>query len=335
MLEGRWGTIGRRYLERKRAAAVGLGLLLILALIMTMTGCSGAAYDKLMKAEAKTDAATTGVTTTRITLENDFDTTNLTAEELKMVNYMKKVTYEGTARFDRERGQMASDLYLSMGGIGFDAEVYSFDGETYIKLPVMKKYMNVEDLMTFEGASVGAQQEVLSKAALEKLGDIWSAVATPDNVKKTGSALLRTDYGDLKTTRYTIEVDPAVVQTALIDSVKVISEDLAERNTQADFSAVAGEMTALEMDEVSMISEVSSSGYVVRDDVLIRYHQPGLATSIRIEIIRDKLDEAIALSLPEITASDLYTSEALDREMPGALDDLLGTFGIQTTSEVR
>lgn len=333
MLEGRWGTIGRKIFgfKGKRAA----GLVLILALVMTAAGCSGGAYDKLMKAEAKTDAAVTGVTTTRITLENNFDTEGMTAEELKMANYMKKVTYEGRLRYDHGLGRMASDLYLSMGGIGFDAEVYTFGGETYIKLPVMKKYMNVKDLMKVEGAqaSAEAQGEFLSEAALEQLGDIWSSVATPDNVKKTGSALLRTDSGDIKTTRYTIEVDPAVVQAALIDSAKVISEDLAKKNTQADISAALGEMTKIEIDEVSMISEISSGGYVVRDDVVIRYHQPGLETSIRVEIIRDQMDEAVELSLPEITASELYTSEELNREMPGALDDLLGTFGIQTTDD--
>jgi len=332
MLEGRWGTIGRKSFMRKRAVGAVV-LVLILALVMTAAGCSGGAYEKLMKAEAKTDAAATGVTTTRITLENEFDTAGMTAEELKMVNYMKKVTYEGTARFDHGLGQMASNLYLSMGGIGFDAELYSLDGETYVKLPVMKKYMNVKDLMSVEAASAGAQQEFLSEAALEELSDIWSAVATPDNVKKAGSALLRTDSGDLKTTRYSVEVEPAVVQKALADSAKVINEDLAKKNAQADFTAAIGEMTALEIDEVSMISEVSSSGYLVRDDVVIRYHQPGLATSIQIEIIRDKLDEAIELNLPEIAASDLYTSEELGQEMPGALDDLLGTFGIQTTDD--
>ena len=325
MMEGRWGTIGRKIFKGKRAG----GLALFLALTMTAAGCSGGAYDKLMRAEAKTDAAVTGVTTTKITLENDFDTAGLSAEALKMANYMKKVTYEGTARYDHGLGQMASDLYLSMGGIGFDAELYTFEGETYVKLPVMKKYMNVKDLMKVEGA----QAEFLSEAALKRLGAIWSSVATPDNVKKTGSALLRTDSGDLKTTRYTVEVDPEVVQAALIESAKVITEDLAEKNTQADFSAAIGEMTEIEIDEVSMISEISSSGYVVRDDVVIRYHQPGLETSIRIEIIRDQLDQAVELNLPEITASELYTSEELDREMPGALDDLLGTFGIQTTDD--
>lgn len=331
MLEGRWGTIGRKIFKGKRAA----GLVLIMTLIMTAAGCSGGAYDKLKKAESKTDAAVTGVTTTRITLENDFDTANLTVEELKMVNYMKKFTYEGTARFDHGLGQMASDLYLSMGGIGFDAEIYSFGGETYVKLPVMKKYMNVKDLMKVEGvkASTEAQGEFLSEAALEKLGDIWSSVATPDNVKKTGSALLRTDSGDLKTTRYRVEVDPEVVQAALIESARVITENLAAKNSETDFSAAMGEMTKIEIDEVSMISEISSSGYVVRDDVVIRYHQPGLTTSIRVEIIRDKLDESVELSMPEITASELYTSEELDREMPGALDDLLGTFGIQDTDD--
>ncbi len=331
MLEGRWGTIGRKIFNGKRAG----GLALFLALIMTAAGCSGGAYDKLMKAEAKTDAAVTGVTTTKITLENDFDTAGLSAEALKMMNYMKKVTYEGTARYDHGLGQVASDLYLSMGGIGFDAELYTFEGETYVKLPVMKKYMNVKDLMKVEGAQAAAeiQGEFLSEASLERLGAIWSSVATPDNVKKTGSALLRTDSGDLKTTRYTVEVDPEVVQAALIESARVITEDLAEKNTQTDFSAAIGEMTEIEIDEVSMISEISSSGYVVRDDVVIRYHQPGLETSIRIEIIRDQLDQAVELNLPEITASELYTSEELDREMPGALDDLLGTFGIQTTDD--
>jgi len=333
MLEGSWGTIGKKIFSFKGKSAVGL--VLILVLVMTAAGCSGGAYDRLIKAEAKTDAAATGVTMTRITLENNFDTSGMTAEELKMANYMKKVTYEGTARFDHGLEQAASDLYLSMGGIGFDAEIYTFGGETYVKLPVMKKYMNVKDLMKVEGAqaSAEAQGEFLSEAALERLSDIWSSVATTDNVKKTGSALLRTDSGDLKTTRYTIKVDPEVVQAALIESAKVITEDLAERNTQADFSAAIGEMAEIEIDEVSMISEISASGYVVRDEVVIRYRQPGLETSIRVEIIRDKLDEAVELNLPEITASELYTSEELDREMPGALDDLLGTFGIQTTND--
>ncbi|MDK9711337.1 hypothetical protein [Acidaminobacter sp.] len=336
MLEGRWGTIGRKIFRFKGKRAAGAaGLVLILAMVLTAAGCSGGAYDKLMKAEAKTDAAVTGVTTTRITLENNFDTASLTAEELKMANYMKKVTYEGRLRFDHGLGEMASDLYLSMGGIGFDAELYSFGGETYVKLPVMKKYMNVKDLMKVEGAQAAAeaQGDFLSETALEKLGDIWSSVATPDNVKKTGSALLRTDSGDLKTTRYTVEVDPEVVQAALIESARVITEDLAAKNPDADFSSAIGEMTEIEIDEVSMISEISSSGYVVRDDVVIRYHQPGLETSIRVEIIRDQLDEAVELNLPEITALELYTSEELDREMPGALDDLLGTFGIQTTDD--
>ena len=310
-------------------------LLLILAVLLTAASCAGSAYDKLVKAQEKTEAAVTGISRTRITLENQFETEGLTGEALRMANYMKKVTYEGTTRFDRTLEQSASDIYLSMGGIGFDLALYSFDGHTYAKLPVMKKYMDVRDLMgvKVEGAQVPEDPEAfLSEAAMDRLSEIWKEIATPDNVKKTGTALLKTSSGDLKTTRYSVQVAPEVIQEALGASMAVIAEDLGRRNPDMDFSLAMGDMKDLVMDEVSMITEVGSNGFVMRESILIRYQQPGLATSIQIEILNDQLNENVALNMPEISPEDLYAQDELEREMPGAMEDLFSTFGIQSKS---
>jgi hypothetical protein len=314
--------------DQTKKRHVGMALVLVVAML-TIAGCSGSAYEKLLKAEAKTEAAASGITTTRVMMENQLDTAGMTQEQLKMANYIKNVTYEGTMRFDNALGQFVSDNFLSMGGIGFDFGLYGLQDKTYAKLSVMKKYMDVSDLMSSQIATQ-TESKMFSENTMAELGAIWSNLANKDNVVRSGSALLKTDAGDIKTTRYRIEADTAEVKSALVASMSLIFKELSTQSSASDLEAMAGQFETLEIDAVILTTDVASSGYVVRDLIEVDYRVEEMVTKIKIEVIHNKLDESIDLKMPDIRPELIYTSEELEREMPGALDDLFGTFGIQT-----
>jgi hypothetical protein len=303
--------------------------LLLATLLIALTGCSGNAYEKLLKAEARTATASTGIVTTRVTLENQSDTTGLTPEQLKMANTMKNITYQGTRHFDDNAGIFISDNFLSLGGIGFDFTLYGLSEKKYAKLSVMKKYMDVDALLSSQSATQEATF-ALSDETMMELGAIWANLANRDNVVRTGNALLKTTEGDIKTVRYTIEADPELVQKALIESMRLVIEEFASRSANPEIMLASGQFETLKIDSVTLISEVDSNGYVVRDDVQIAFHTPDTRTAVHVENTRTALNQTVKIDMPLIEPSSVYSQDELDQEMPGALNELLGTFGIQT-----
>jgi hypothetical protein len=112
--------------------------------------------------------------------------------------------------------------------------------------------------------------------------------------------------------------------------MSLIFKELSTQSSASDLEAMAGQFETLEIDAVILTTDVASSGYVVRDLIEVDYRVEEMVTKIKIEVIHNKLDESIDLKMPDIRPELIYTSEELEREMPGALDDLFGTFGIQT-----
>jgi len=61
----------------------------------------------------------------------------------KIMAYFEKMEFSNTSRFDETRVQ--SDFYLNFGGVGFDASYYRVGELQFMKMPLVGKYMKLEE----------------------------------------------------------------------------------------------------------------------------------------------------------------------------------------------
>lgn len=330
-----------KILKKSKWLKVSAAVLMGVAVIVGATGCSTNAYELYKNAEVKTDAATTGVYDMSFSLENEIDTKGLTEEQLKAVNYMKKIEYKGKSTVDETKDLVISNSWVNLGGIGFDFTYYGKEDKQYIKYPVLKKYIDLKAMMA--NASLGTNSQALtsmptiSEATKEKLSKIWDTLATKDTVKSMEDVIIPTDQGDMKAKHLTLSVSGDAVKQALIESQKAIlaDEELKKMiatqmekmgETQSEETYFMTENMTIEDFEIS--SYVNADGYLVKDEVRIVMSGFGESNMLKsstfhMTTVYSQLNQKVELEFPNITEDQIFKAEELNQEMPSVFKDLI------------
>lgn len=308
-------------------------VILTLGIALGTSGCSGSDFEALEKAEVKTEAASTGISTVDFQINNDMVTTGLTAEQLKIVNYMKAVAYKGEYSFDKAKDQAISQSWVNFGGIGFDFTYYKDQDKQFIRYPVLKKYI---DLNQF--TSTGNQSFSLSPETQKALGEIWNKLYTKDTVKQVEKTFVTTTEGDVKATRYDVIASGDAVKAAIIESQKLIMADeavkakLASAMSEAKASGESVQITGLPEDAVLknfyMSAYVDADGYLIKETVAMELSMPEAksywkGTDFSMTTTYSKLGQPLKLDIPQVTKADMMTEEEMQRNMPAAFSDLV------------
>lgn len=327
----------------KQLLKTGMAVLTSVALLAGLTGCSGNDYDLYQKANDKTEAAKTGVYDLELSVTNEFDTTGMTEEQLKAVNYMKQVVYKGKSTVDENQNALISDSWLNLGGIGFDFTYYSKDDQQYIKYPVLKKYIDLKAMMASAQASPtngsAGQMPSVSEETQKALSKIWEGLATKDTVKSVEDVIIPTDQGEMKAKHLNIEVSGDAVKSALLESQKLILADPSlkaaidkqfEKSGVTDKQPITLMTDAMQIEDFMISAYVNADGYLVKDEVKIvmsglgsEQNSPLKRSTFHMTTVYSQLDQKVNLEFPNITPDQVFQPEELNQEMPSVFKDLI------------
>lgn len=318
---------------RANLKKVAFGLL-TLGLLLGTTACSTSDFQTLEKAEAKTESAVTGTASIDLQIENNLLTSGLTAEQLKVANYMKAVAYKGDYSFDKSKQQAMSQSWINLGGIGFDFTYYQDQDKRFIRYPVLKKYIDLNQM-----TKQGGQAMSLSPETQKALSDIWSKLYTEETVKQVEKTFVETAEGDVKATRYDVTASGEAVKEAILASQKLILEDpmlkeqLVVVNKQASQVGEQVEILGLpdntQLKDFQMSAYVDADGYLIKEVIYMGLTLPEsvsgywMGTDFKMTTTYAKLGQSVVLDIPQVTAADMMTEEELERDMPAAFSDLV------------
>lgn len=214
---------------KRRIAAICLMLLLAL----TMNGCGSNGLADYKNAAEKTGEIKSGQRSGQWNLTMDFDTAGMTQEEIADLNYYQNISGKCQTAFDKDSKQSISREYLNLGGLGFDFDLYQYNGETVVKLPIIGKYMKLDEIMKQAEEKSGSDTETwkdketkfLSGETVKALSEEWVGVLKKEDVFKGKDIVLTTPDGEVKTTVYTITLNDGEVKTLAHNSIDILSKD--------------------------------------------------------------------------------------------------------------
>lgn len=319
-------------ISKKLAAVFLIGSMSLAAL----TGCSTNGYEALVAAQEKTDLAATGINEIKIQLDNELNTQSMTPEQLKSVNYFKSVAYEGTSQYDNNADVVVSDSWISLGGVGFDFTYYGKGEEQYIRYPVLKKYIDLNQMAKSQ-ASKGTSFPKLTAETQKALGDIWNKLSTKETVQKVEETVVTTPEGDVKATHYDVVTSGDAVKAAILESQKILLADSAvtawleeqqAKNPEGHIE-IAGVKEDMEIGDFKLSSYVDADGYLIREEVKVSLKSgPSteaywLGTDFTMTSSYSKLNQKLDIQFPNISPDQVMTEEELNKDMPAVFSDVI------------
>ncbi len=332
----------------KRRIALALALLLVM---LTAAGC-GNSLEDYKNAVEKTGQIAKGQASGEFSMSMDFNTEGMTPQEISELNYYKDMTGSFRIVFDKSKEQEIYRNYLNMGGLGFDFELYKNGDEMFIKLPIVGKYMKIEDLVKRAEQSPGEPPRMISEESAEALSKEWTDILTAENVFKGEDIVLSTPDGEVKTTVYTITLNETQLAELKEDVRTILSEDeylrenfdamIKEMTERAEAETGSPGVTAGEvwnqifMDTVENFqytAYVDIDGYIVDETIEFGAKhaaaEKGEPTAYRfaLDIKKWDINKSQEFEFPELTEENTLKAGELDENMPSLFKDLFRADG--------
>ena len=244
---------------------------LLICLLLMVTGCqAGTDLETYQTAVEKTENAVQGKSESRMIIENEFNSEGINEQTRKSLAAFERMEWDTYLRFDESRVQ--NDFYMNFGGIGFDASYYK-DGELeFMKLPLVNKYMKLE----------ASQMETAWDPELleifDPVGEEWLRMLTEENVFQGKRHVLTTEDGDVKVTRFTIELTESQIRQL----VEVAANSMEENEDEILQSGILGQenheegrellmmfikqVRSAQFDEFIYTADIDIDGYLIQDD---------------------------------------------------------------------
>lgn len=201
-------------------------ILLAAILALSLAACNTDNLAEYKKALDKTDQITKGQFSADFTSKMDYNTDNMTAEEIKDINYFKDMNGSFNAVFDDEAEKIILRNYMNLGGLGLDFDMYINGEEMVMKLPVVGKYIELNEMQN--SASFTQQpnnQAIISDETMKSIADKWVGLMKEEDVFKGKDIILTTPDGEVKTTEYTITLSDEQIRTLVKESLEVAEKD--------------------------------------------------------------------------------------------------------------
>jgi hypothetical protein len=222
-------------MEMKRNIAL---IVVLLITVLAVTGCGNNSLGDYKKAVDKTDQIVKGQNSAEFSTTLDFNTEGMTPEAINELNYYKNMSGSFRSVFDSSSNQGIYRNYMNLGGLGFDFDLYQNDDEIFAKLPIVGKYMRLDDMMKKAGQSTEKPSKLISEDTMKALGAEWVGMLKQEDVFKGKDIVLTTPDGEVKTKVYTITLNDAQVKSLEENALAILSKD---ENLKANFEALIKE----------------------------------------------------------------------------------------------
>lgn len=301
-------------------------ILFLIFIILTagiFAGCTADDLAKYMDAVNKTDEVSSGQQSIVFTMQNEFDKSKMKEADIKAVDSIKEIVYEGNLTYSEECIFMNN--YIAYGGTGHDYEVYIKDEAKFMKIPAIGKYIDLND--TFQGESeitYGKDYE----EAIKVINNEWVKVLSQENVVSGSDIVLETKDGDVKAKQFTININNEQFHE-FIDNVKEKDPDFFNNFVQSkDGEVGASDVETVDFNELlehAVVENFTGEVYIDADGFII---EESFTADIKIEgsqiyntyktgkftlIVKNwSLNREQEIVFPEISEEDILEPEALE-----------------------
>lgn len=328
----------------KKRITSALILLLAVLTATVATGC-GNSLEDYKKAAEKSAQVTKAQASGEFSVSMDFNTEGLTPQEISELNYYKNMSGNFRVVFDKSKEQKIYRNYMNMGGLGFDFEVFKNGEQMFIKLPIVGKYMELDNLLKQADQRPGEPPGMISEETVEALGREWTDILKEENVFKGEDIILTTPDGEVKTTVYTITLNEGQL-TELKEKAKVILEEdeylrenfdsiikkIADNSEAADPDGLAdevwGQIFTDTVESFQFTAYVDIDGYIVNETIELKTRRAESdkwepkSYHFKLDINKWDVNKDQVIDFPELTVDNTLKAGELDQNMPALFKDL-------------
>lgn len=329
----------------KRILAVAL---VVLFIGVMLNGCGNNSLADYKKAVDKTDQITGGQSSGEFSVTIDFNTEGMAPEDIKELNYYKNISGSFKKSFDRSENKEICRNYINMGGLGFDIDIYLNGEEKFVKLPVIGKYMRMEELIKEIGNSTELQKEMLSDDTMGALSKAWVGMMKEEDIFKGKDIVLTTPDGEVKTKVYTITLNDAQIKSLGEKTIKILSEDETLRSnidamlkvhedeskqTEFDFDQliekIKQSMSAETIESHQYTAYVDIDGYIVNEIIEVKITKEAVSAGepktidFYLEINNWDINKDQNFEFPVLTEENTLKTNDLEQTMPTLFKNLL------------
>lgn len=316
---------------------------LALMLVISLSACNTSSLEEYKQASEKTDQITRGKVSGEFATKIELNTENLTAEEIKELNYYKDMKGSFNVSYDDEAGKSIFRNYLNMGGLGFDFEVFINGEEMFMKLPVVGKYMKLDEVEA--NVNVEENEEIISEETIDYITQKWISLMNDDDVFKGKDIVLTTPDGEVKTTEYVIKLNDQQIKSLVKESTDILSKDeklksfyrkyiekSSEESNVKSFESILAELkTGIDnynIESFIYTAYVDIDGYIVNETfeisaAVIDPEEKNLkAISYKLNLNNFDINKEQNFDFPVLSNDNTLSVDEMDESMPDMMKDL-------------
>ena len=316
---------------------------LALMLMISLSACNTSSLEEYKQASEKTNQITRGKVSGEFATKIELNTENLTAEEIKELNYYKDMKGSFNVSYDDEAGKSIFRNYLNMGGLGFDFEVFINGEEMFMKLPVVGKYMKLDEVEA--NVNVEENEEIISEETINFITQKWISLMNDDDVFKGKDIVLTTLDGEVKTTEYEIKLNDQQIKTLVKESTDILARDeklnsfyrkyiekSSEESNVKSFEGILAELKT-DIDNYNIESFIYTAyvdidGYIVNEtfeisaSVIDPDEKEIKGLSYKLNLNNFDINKEQNFDFPVLSNDNTLSVDEMDESMPDMMKDL-------------
>ena len=323
-------------------------MIAILALVLAaaLISCSFDSLEGYKKAAEKTEQIKKGRTEGEFSLVMDFNTSGMTEEQIKELNYFKNIKGSFNVAYDDELEKGIFRYYLNLGGLGFDLDLFVNGEEIFMKLPVIGKYMRLSEIKEYMADTQGeGKSEVISGETQDAIKEKWLRLLNKEDVFKGKDTVLTTPDGEVKTTEYTIRLNDEQIKSLAEYSMDLLSKDkkleenyenyirknvefLKDTSLEKLLSDMKENIDKYTVESFGYTAYVDIDGYIVNEKVGITLEvdnaEPASVTgfSYELDIKNWDINKEQEFDFPALTDENTVDMENMEQNMPFKIEAL-------------
>lgn len=338
----------------KRMEGVRLKRILLILfsviLIISLVACKKNDFEAFTNAAKKTDNLKRGQESIDLKMVIDFNTEGLTPEEIKKLNYFKKIETKINTTNDEELNKTIGRIYFNFAGLGFDAVFYNDGEKSFLKMPIIGKYM-VFDEEFIENYSKdinisNEENKFISEENLEEIKKKWLDMIKSDDVFAGKDSAMTTSDGEVKVTEYNIKLTDGQFKNFLKEFLKIIYSDEAIKeniekyikrsvandidiNSDEFFNNLKKGLEESKIENLSYKAHIDIDGYIIKESINFDIKFDGESSDRMkgfkyfFEVNRWSIEKEQQFEFPQLTKENTLDQDEIEQGVPFMFEDIL------------
>lgn len=325
-------------------------MLTLILVTIGLSACSDKSYENYLKAVEKTETVTKYSGDFNMKMSADINTDGLSDAELRNVSLYNNFEVINSYKSDQDEGLLESNIYINFGGLGFDIKYYDDSKKAFLKMPIIEKYVYMEDLSSLSSASdiesmymnFDDISEIISDEAASELTKLWRDAVEANNVVRGKESLIETKEGEIKATKYIIKYEDKLFKELILDSMLILyRDDKFMESGLLNIPSPSKEMADIDIEKIKtefidllvienfeLNSYIDIDGYIVKEELNFVI-KTGLVDSNPLDKISINYSYKIynigkdqKIIIPSKEELEFMTSEELEIGLPSLFEDV-------------